>query len=148
MLARMFSVLSILIVALAIFAISNHEDEPDPEKGRLLLERLSAGEVIPLNEEEFVGFQEICLVGWDRFPFPPPQNVRAICPRLRDHSAIGIKSDGTCEVIISASLRSEYLINFAMDGGFSCGLVPSDSQLIVYEGGENFRRRLDIAEID
>lgn len=145
MLARLFSTAAIVFISLSLFAVSSFADEENGEEGRALLERLSAGEVIGLSREEFPNLKQICIVGWDRWPFPPPESIANVCPRLKDHSAVGLTTEGSCETIISGSLWREYLINFAMDGEVNCAPVPSQNHLVVYEGNSDMRDRLDIA---
>lgn len=145
MLARVFSTAAIVFISFGLFAVFSVADEEDSEEGRALLDRLSAGELIPLSREEFPNLKQICIVGWDRWPFPPPQSIDNVCPRLEDHSAVGIITEGSCETIISGSLWREYLIDFAMDGEINCASIPSQNHLIVYEGIGGMRDRLDIA---
>ena len=115
------------------------------EQGRSLLERLISGQEVPLSHSEFREFREICVIGWQRLGIFP-ERVYEACPRLRDHSMVGIRSDGSCEVLISHKLRREYLVNFANDGDVRCADVPSDNKLIVYPGVRDITRdRLDIS---
>ncbi len=137
--------LTIIFLAAAIILYSVTPETPDDGAGDDLMTRLATGEEVALTPDEFPEFDEVCLVGYDRFPSTYPEHVYDQCAPLKDHSLIGLREDGTCVEIISGSLWQRHLINFGMDGTLRCEPVSTSAYLKVLTGVEGLTRdRLEL----